>query len=97
MAKEYIERKALMHDIMRTVIVSEKKKGYTNPELKGISKVIDRIKAQSTADVQEVRHAHWEYFFDIEEMARCSNCYEVLKKGRASCYCPHCGAKMDKE
>lgn len=56
MAKEYIESKALMHDIMRTVIVSEKKKGYTNPELKGISKVIDRIKAQSTADVQEVRH-----------------------------------------
>ena len=58
------------------------------------AKLLDTV---PTADVQEVRYAHWEYFFDIEEMARCSNCYEVLKKGRASCYCPHCGAKMDKE
>lgn len=55
--KEYIDKKALMHDIMRTVIVSTKT-GYTNPELTGINKVIDRIKAQPTADVQEVIHGN---------------------------------------
>ena len=63
MAKEYIEREALMHDIMRTIIVSEKTGFYTNPELKGINKVIDRIMSAPTADVQEV--------------VRCSNCIHI--------------------
>lgn len=42
-----------MQDIAETVIVSAKT-GYTNPELKGINKVIGRIQAMPTADVQEV-------------------------------------------
>lgn len=97
MAKEYIERKALMHDIMRTVIVSEKKKGYTNPELEGISKVIDRIKAQPTADVQEVRHGKWR---KVQNYALCTCCKHEVNWGNddyLSPYCPNCGTKMDKE
>ena len=111
--KEYIERKALMHDIMRTVIVSEKT-GYTNPELKGINKVIDRIKAQPTADVQEVRHGKWvKHKFDpqflntlhskgeakgIREKNIFWTCSECNNWGTPNQkYCLNCGAKMDKE
>lgn len=88
--KEYIERGALIDKMSKL-----KTGGIFTEVFKKV--VLEIISNQPTADVQEVRHAHWEYFFDIEEMARCSNCYEVLKKGRASCYCPHCGTKMDKE
>lgn len=95
MAKEYIEREALFRTIEN--IPDNELLGNDNTTFVELSIVLDIISEQPTADVQEVRHASWEYFFDIEEMARCSNCYEVLKKGRASCYCPHCGAKMDKE
>lgn len=112
MSKEYIERKALMHDIMRTVIVSEKKKGYTNPELKGISKVIDRIKAQSTADVQEVRRGKNITKINPVDEFECSECGFICEiceniyddEYTLDChreynpdFCPRCGAKMDKE
>ena len=49
-----------------------------------------------SADVQPVRHGHWEIYvispFDGEDV-RCSEC------GTCGCapywdYCPHCGAKM---
>ena len=106
--KEYIERKALMHDIMRTVIVSEKT-GYTNPELKGINKVIDRIKAQPTADVQEVKYGkNVTTEHPVDEFI-CSECGIVFKDFSEYIpeedvyrefyfkYCPNCGAKMDKE
>ncbi|MGN1138290.1 MAG: hypothetical protein ACI4RM_02495 [Ruminococcus sp.] len=104
--KEYIERKALMHDIMKTVIVSEKTGFYTNPELKGINKVIDRIKAQPTADVQKVRHGEWirikDRFFSSTDgkggnVVKCSVCGEPSSCGLSTPYCSICGAKMDKE
>lgn len=51
--KEYIERKALLQDIAETVVFSTKT-GERNLEIKGAKKVIGRIQAQPTADVQEV-------------------------------------------
>lgn len=53
MAKEYIERKALLQDIVETVVFSTKT-GERNSEIKGANKVIGRIQAQPTADVVEV-------------------------------------------
>lgn len=110
MAKEYIEREAIellakdrlsfYNDklYMEMLIGNDITANAAKQRFDTAREVFDLVKSIfPAADVQEVRHAHWEYFFDIEEMARCSNCYEVLKKGRASCYCPHCGAKMDKE
>lgn len=89
-AKEYIERDKLVG------LLLDKIYKCTSSSI-DYGEIIYLINSQPAADVQEVRRTRWEYFFDIEEMARCSNCYEVLEKGRASCYCPHCGAKMDKE
>ena len=75
----------------------------------GCRDIIEDIKNAPTADVQEVKHAHWviiEY-----EYLNCSHCGEAyytgadstkqarewLEKGYAYSYCPNCGAKMDKE
>ena len=52
-----------------------------------------------TADVQEVKHAHWipKKLGDCE----CSNCHEEYGVCGGLLgdynYCPNCGAKMDKE
>lgn len=50
---EYIERKALLQDIVETVVFSTKT-GERNSEIKGARKVIGRIQAMPAADVQEV-------------------------------------------
>lgn len=100
--KEYIEREALLQDIAETVIVSAKT-GYTNPELKGINKVIGRIQAMPTADVQEVRHGKWLY--EDSDIGwtdyKCSACGNIISTVAQDedlySYCPYCGAKMDKE
>ena len=96
MAKEYIERKALLQDIDETVL-SSNKTGKRNPEIKGANKVIGRIQAMPTADVQEFRHGKWKY----DNIAlKCSECdkWLVIEQGTADMnFCPNCGAKMDKE
>ena len=53
MSKEYIERKALLQDIVETVVFSTKT-GERNLEIEGAKKVIGRIQAVPTADVVEV-------------------------------------------
>ena len=76
--KEYIERKALLQDIDETVIVSGKT-GATNQELRGINKVIGRIQAIPTADVQEIV---W-----------CSNCIHIWLHSSGYYYCSVTGKK----
>lgn len=51
--KEYIERGALLQDIDETVLFSVKVESI-RLETRGANKVIDRIKAQPTADVVDV-------------------------------------------
>lgn len=109
---EYIERGALLQDIVKTVIVSEKT-GATNQELRGINKVIGRIQAMPTADVQEVRHGKNITKIHPTDEFICSECghmnedisekvynedgdYYYLREYQNK-YCPNCGAKMDKE
>ena len=63
MMAEYIEREALLRDISESVVVTVRH-GKPSPELRGVSKVIDRIKSVPTADVAEVRHGVW--LWDVE-------------------------------
>lgn len=54
------------------------------------------IDKEPAADVVEVRHAEW------NEDGRCSNCdwympFDCEGNAFETTYCPHCGAKMDKE
>lgn len=62
-------------------------------ELDGI---FDEIPA---ADVQEVKHAHWEdeYYDEITELYyhTCSNCNTEITATCFDNYCPNCGAIMD--
>lgn len=56
--------------------------------------MLDKIPA---ADVAPVVHAKWENrMIDGQEKACCSRCGHPNKQYRPP-YCPHCGAKMDKE
>lgn len=102
MSKVYIERKALLQDIVETVIFSTKT-GERNSEIKGARKVIGRIQAIPTADVVEVRHGKWVYINrDLNYVdCKCSECDYidtfVNDTDFFDNYCPNCGAKMDKE
>ena len=54
------------------------------------------LKAQSTADVEEVRHGEPKLNRgDSAKRYYCPFCYEYLKSENH--YCPNCGAKMYKE
>ena len=102
MAKEYIERKALLQDIVATVVFSTKT-GERNLEIEGARKVIGRIQAMPTADVQEVRHGKWLY--EDSDIGwtdyKCSACGNIISTVAQDedlySFCPYCGAKMDKE
>ena len=93
---EYIERKALLNDTSETVVFSVKEL-QNNSEIRGANKVIDRIKAAPTADVQEVRHGKWiEKPYLLGTSNFCSLCLQNfgMPHGKFN-FCPHCGAKMD--
>ena len=87
MAKEYIERNGLLEWAREFY-----------PEQKVFASAV--INAP-TADVQEVRHGKW-LPTSHPDQKRCSVCdvisfiavYPCINKAD---YCPHCGAKMDKE
>lgn len=106
MAKEYIEREALLQKLAEL---------YLNADLwsdvKGLNMAKNAIENQPTADVQEVRHGNWLNFYGDYTTAECSfcgECFEVTFDKEANGalfegfrqfykYCPNCGAKMDKE
>lgn len=81
---------------------------YANPDIQpwyiiGFREVINALKNEPTADVQEVKHGHWIERIKIrkdEEVRlvhwQCSLCGCFLGTNTAN-YCPHCGAKMDLE
>lgn len=107
---EYIEREALLKYICETVLFTVRKNAkLPTAELRGASKVIDRIKSMRTADVQEVKHGYWEVCSDEYEICAdefvCSVCKESFVSVELTDeqyfelmkYCPNCGAKMDKE
>lgn len=59
------------------------------------------IKAIPAADVAPVLHGRWGYSSDRPDTIICSCCdraFDVWKhESKDFFYCPHCGAKMDKE
>ena len=69
--------------------------------------VLDSIDSQPDADVEPIRHAHWEaQKYEFLTCSKCGeSCYtgydctpdakEKLEDGDCYNYCPHCGAKMD--
>lgn len=85
---DYIDRQAAINAI-------ENMKSYHQDA----DDIAEMIQNMPSADVQTVRHGHWEIYvispFDGEDV-RCSEC------GTVGCapywdYCPHCGARMDGE
>ena len=54
------------------------------------------ILKQPTADVQEVKHGHWEFYGKLGNIREyfCSECNEVISSNKPP-YCESCGAKMD--
>lgn len=95
---EYIERDSLAGKLI------EMKYCSTSSKI-DFGDVIRLINSELTADVQEVRHGKWIY--DGSDIGwanyKCSFCGEcfVLEAGTPQeneyNFCPHCGAKMDKE
>lgn len=80
--KEYIEREVA-------------KKILADDYAYSAAKLLDTV---PTADVQEVRHGKWETIIDayghIEGWLHKECGRQVTSKDE---YCPHCGAKMNKE
>jgi uncharacterized paraquat-inducible protein A len=58
-----------------------------------VAKVISRLETQPTVDAAPVRHGQWE---EHDDKTWCSECNQSNKAYKPP-YCPHCGAKMDKE
>lgn len=53
------------------------------------------IKNAPTADVQEVKHAHWIFETTMHhEWMTCSECLTIQTPTGVFSYCPNCGAKM---
>ena len=85
--KEYIEK----NHLMKTLINST---AYYN------ATVFYVIKREPTADVQEVRHGKWIKSKHIKfgNEFKCLFCdYSYFTDDMEYNFCPHCGAKMDKE
>ena len=86
MAKEYIERDALIEDFKSCGAVKEL-----------IDAIIFRIYMNPTADVAEVKHGRWiEKPFLLGTSNFCSLCdgFYGMPHGKFT-YCHNCGAKMD--
>ena len=62
----------------------------------GINDILEDIEDYLTVDVQEVKHGHWIDTTTYCGEFTCSICKEMCVTNKYK-YCPHCGAKMDKE
>lgn len=102
MAKEYIEREALIERISKLGVAGAFTEAFKNDVLEIISK-------EPAADVQEVRHGENITSMHPTDEFICSECGIVFRDVSEYIveddvyrefyfdYCPKCGAKMDKE
>jgi hypothetical protein len=93
MAKEYIEREAVLVEIKRKY---GKDLGWQCTV--NMSDVANIIKDAPTADVVEVVHGKWmfnRHQAPNEKSYYCSLCAEGESDYGRDNYCPNCGAKMD--
>lgn len=87
MSKEYIEREVLIDKMSKL-----KTGGIFTEVFKKV--VLEIISNQPTADVQKIKYGKWIISSD-GYYPYCSECGKEPKE--MSEFCPHCGAKMDKE
>lgn len=102
MAKEYIEREALLEDIEKSVVISTRSEDEANAELRGVRKILDRIKSAPTADVVEVVRCrdcvymvkHWGKVLCAKRVYSDDYSVKVLTPTNLDNFCNY-GAKMD--
>ena len=68
-------------------------KDFNLGQEKTIFDVLDILADMPAADVQEVRHGHWEECMSTLSSVKCSECGNSHEYDTA--YCPSCGARMD--
>ena len=99
---EYIDREELLKDINDSVRFSTR--NGESAELRGVHKIVDRIKSALTVDVVEVVHGEWAHIKDYgggKCSGHCSVCWTLQEADNPSAlkgsfrYCRWCGAKMD--
>ena len=104
MQKEYIEREPILKDIeemlnavRQHINITGRGSGKTLWEGigRGIIYCSKKLLAAHAADVVEVRHAKWVSSEQYNGRPECPVCFYVTDE--KTNYCPHCGAKMDKE
>ena len=97
MSKEYIEREAPYRDIKSSVVFSAK--NVRSAEMRGASKIMERIKCATAADVVDVKHGRW--MLQNSGNGTCSVCgrttVAVWDCGSSLNYRHNCGARMDGE
>lgn len=102
--KEYIEREALIAELMKGTIVSDDL--YGMGIMSGMDFATKKVVDAPAADVVEVRHAKWEVWMpDKNGETRefiCTGCRFMVEMNwkQKECdyeWCPYCGCKMDKE
>ena len=91
--KEYIERNALLQEANKNCAEAHRER---------CAQILEAILNASAADVVEVRHGKWIEVDDGVQIGdgkhlECSECGVWKKDRQKSNFCPHCGAKMDKE
>lgn len=89
-AKEYIEREALLKDISESVVFTVRGNS-PSLEIRGANKVIDSIKSAPTADVVEVKRSKWvvEAYDDDNRML----IIPYIKHQHSEPFCLHCGKR----
>ena len=97
MAKEYIEREALIrYAEKQKVIIMD---GTSIADAMRIQGNVFRecVETAPAADVVEVVHGKWMH--DRNNLYGCNNCLhrETMSHKEKKKYCPNCGAKMDGE
>lgn len=93
---DYIDREALFHDIFGSVVFSVRNEHSV--EVRGATKIMERIKCAPAADVAPVVHGRWGRATDGVVCSACDEYfYALLFDHKKFQYCPHCGAKMDLE
>lgn len=93
MAKKYVDVEILAKDVEQTLNAINNKIFYDDLKI-ALEVVLRWLRAESAADVQEVRHGEWIHYADCG-VTCCSNCNWSIEECYNSNYCPYCGCKMD--
>lgn len=88
--------KKSIEELKQSPWYNEKNLGYFSVRKEAVEVVeLLCIDEEPTLDVEPVKHGHWEFIGGYGYQYRCSKCARCAE--RKTIYCPHCGAKMNKE